>query len=176
MQLNPFKWSFRGQYVFGAVCCAALLAYALFAQFQLGKDPCPLCILQRIAFFGMGVFFLIGALHAPRAGGRKVYAILVSVFGIVGAAIAGRHVWMTHLPADQVPSCGPGLGYMIDTFPLGKTLHMVLNGSGECAKVDWDFLGLSMPAWCLIWFAGLTLFALIAAWRRVRSPYGAPIR
>jgi len=176
MQLNPFRWPFRGQYLFGAVACVALLAYALFAQFQLGKDPCPLCILQRIAFAAMGVFFLLGAIHGPRGWGRKVYAILVLIAGGIGAAIAGRHVWLTHLPADQVPSCGPGLGYMLDTFPLGKTLQLVLTGSGECAKVDWTFLGLSMPAWCLVWFVGLALFALIAAWKRDKSPYGPPIR
>lgn len=176
MSLNPLKWPFRGQYLFGAFCCAALLAYALFAQYQLGKDPCPLCILQRVAFIAMGVFFLIGALHGPRAGGRKVYAILVAIAGSIGAAIAGRHVWLTHLPADEVPSCGPGLTYMLDTFPLGKTLSMVLTGSGECAKIDWQFLGLSMPAWCLIWFVGLVVFALIAAWRREKSRYGTPIR
>lgn len=173
MKLNPFAWSFRVQYLFGAICVSALLGYAFFAQFQLGKDPCPLCILQRVAFFVMGVFFLFGALHAPRGGGRKFYAVLVSLGGIVGALIAGRHVWLTHLPADEVPACGPGLNFMLDTFPLSKTLQLVLTGSGECAKVDWSFLGLSMPAWCVIWFVGLTVFALIAAWRRPPRPYGS---
>lgn len=173
MNLNPFTWSFRVQCLFGAFCVAALLGYAFFAQFQLGKDPCPLCILQRVAFFFMGVIFLLGALHGPRGGGRKVYAILVTLGGLVGGFIAGRHVWLTTLQADEVPACGPGLGFMLDTFPLSKTLQMVLTGSGECAKVDWTFLGLNMPAWCLIWFAGLSLYALIAAWRKPVRPYGS---
>lgn len=171
MKLNPFAWSYRIQYLFGAACVAALLGFAFFVQFQLGKDPCPLCILQRVAFFAMGVFFLLGALHAPRSGGRKVYGALVAIAGTIGAAIAGRHVWLTHLPEDQVPACGPGLNYMVENFPLLKALEKVLMGSGECAKVDWFFLGLSMPAWCLIWFVGLSLFALIAAWRKPARPY-----
>lgn len=173
MKLNPFSWSFRAQYLFGALCTAALLGYALFAQYQLGKDPCPLCILQRVAFFAMGVFFLLGAIHGPRSGGRKYYAILVAIPGIIGAAIAGRHVWLTTLPPDKVPDCGPGLGYMLEAFPLSKTLQMVLTGSGECAKVDWTFLGLNMPAWCLVWFVGLTVFALAAAWRKPPRPYAS---
>lgn len=173
MKLNPLGWSFRIQYLFGAICVAALLGYAFFAQFQLGKDPCPLCILQRVAFFAMGVFFLLGALHGPRAGGRKFYAVLVSISGVLGALIAGRHVWLTTLPADEVPACGPGLNYMLEAFPLMETLRKVLTGSGECAKIDWAFLGLSMPAWCLIWFVGLTLFALIAAWRKPLRPYAS---
>ncbi|WP_313920308.1 disulfide bond formation protein B [Tahibacter sp.] len=171
--MNPFAWSFRIQYLFGAICVAALLGYAFFAQFQLGKDPCPLCILQRVAFFAMGVFFLLGALHGPRAIGRKLYALLVSIGGVLGALIAGRHVWLTTLPADEVPACGPGLNYMLDAFPLMETLRKVLTGSGECAKIDWEFLGLSMPAWCVVWFVALTVFALIAGWRKPPRTYAS---
>ena len=171
--MNPFAWSFRAQFALGAFICAAMLGYALYVQHGMFMMPCPLCILQRVAFFFMGVVFLLGALHGPRGGGRKVYAILVTLGGIVGGFIAGRHVWLTTLPPDEVPACGPGLGFMLDTFPLSKTLQMVLTGSGECAKVDWTFLGLNMPAWCLIWFAGLSLFALIAGWRKPARPYGS---
>jgi disulfide bond formation protein DsbB len=67
----------------------------------------------------------------------------------------GRHVWLQHLPADQVPSCGPGLDYILERFPLGEALRLVFSGSGECAATDWLFLGLSMPAWVLIALAVL---------------------
>ena len=81
--------------------------------------------------------------------------------------MAGRHVWLQHLPADQVPECGPGLEYMLDAFPLGETLSMVFRGSGECAEVQWTLLGLSIPEWTLIVFLGLTLFGLfLVATRR----------
>lgn len=81
----------------------------------------------------------------------------------IGSAIAGRHVWLTHLPPDQVPSCGPGLNFLMDAFPLWNVVKTVLTGSGECAKVDWTFLGLSMPAWSLAWFIGLTVVVVVGA-------------
>jgi disulfide bond formation protein DsbB len=67
-----------------------------------------------------------------------------------GAGVAGWHVWIQHLPPDQIPSCGPGLDYMLDNLPLSDVLKMVFGGSGECAEVVWQFLGLSMPAWVFI--------------------------
>lgn len=155
----------RIAYLLGFIICAGLLGFAYYAQHVMFLDPCPLCILQRIAFFGMALFFLIGGIHNPQAWGRYVYPGLVSVFGIFGAAIAGRHIWLQSLPADQVPDCGPGLGYMLETLPLQSVLEKVLTGSGECAEVSWSFLGLSMPWWTLIWYVALTLGALVFARR-----------
>jgi disulfide bond formation protein DsbB len=166
MTANPFAWPFRAQYALGFALCAALLGYALYSQYQLHVEPCPLCIFQRVAFMGMGLFFLLGALHGPKGGGKKIYGLLVALCGLVGAGIASRHIWLQHLPKSEVPDCGPGLSYMLDAFPLGKTLTMVLTGSGECAEVNWTFLGLAMPTWTLLWFLGLALAALWAAWKR----------
>ncbi len=164
MQLNLFRWSFRSQYLLGFVMCAALVGFALFSQFQWGLLPCPLCIFQRIAFGGMAVLFLVGGLHAPKgAWGRKLYALLALIPGGTGIGIAGRHVWLTHLPADQVPECGPPLQFMMEVNPLTDVIKKVLTGSGECAKVDWTFLGLSMPAWSLFWFAMLAGWAVYAS-------------
>lgn len=140
----------RAAYLLGFVGCAALIAYALFVQYVQHIEPCPLCILQRVAFIAMGAIFLVGGLHAPRRAGRWVYAALVSIAGIVGIGISWRHLWLQSLPPDQVPSCGPGLSYMLDAFPLMQTIKMVFTGSGECAAVNWSFLGLAMPAWALI--------------------------
>jgi len=163
---NPFLWSFRTQFIAGFLVCAALLAYALYSQYQLNVDPCPLCIFQRVAFIAMGVFFLIGALHGPTGAGRRVYALLVLLAGLAGIAIAARHLWLQHLPKDQVPDCGPGLSYMLDAFPIGKTLKMVFTGSGECAEINWTLFGLSMPGWTLISYVLLSLGALWAGFRR----------
>ena len=158
----------RVAYLLGFLICGALLGFAYYAQYSLYLDPCPLCIFQRIAFMAMGVFFLIGGLHAPKGWGRRVYALLVSVSGIIGAAIAGRHIYLQNLPPDQVPDCGPGLGYMLDTLPLKSVLEKVFTGSGECAEVSWSFLGLSMPWWTLIWYIALTLVASFFGWRSSR--------
>src|SRR5690606_20283417 len=135
--------------------CAGLLAYAYYTQFHLGLQPCPLCIFQRVAVIALGAVFLLAALQGPRGWGRRVYAGLLALVALAGAGVAGRHVWIQHLPADQVPACGPGLDYMLEVFPLGETLRMVFTGSGECAAVNWSFLGLSMPAWVLIWCVAL---------------------
>ena len=135
----------------GALICAGLIAYALYAQYGLVLDPCPLCVFQRIAVILLGIVFLAAALHGPtgRLGGR-VYAGLLALVTAGGVAVAGRHIWLQSLPPEALPACGPGLGYILDTFPLGEALAKVFSGSGECAEIDWQFLGLSMPAWVLI--------------------------
>ncbi|MEO8461056.1 MAG: disulfide bond formation protein B [Dokdonella sp.] len=165
MTFNPLVWPFRVQYLTGAIVCAGLLGYALFEQYQMGVEPCPLCIFQRITFMAMGILFLIGAAHGPQNSGRRVYAVLVSIAAIAGIAVAARHLYLQSLPPSEVPDCGPGLGYMLDAFPLAKTLKMVFTGSGECAEVNWKFLGLAMPGWTLICYVALAVGAWWAAIR-----------
>jgi disulfide bond formation protein DsbB len=165
--VNPMQWSFRTQCLAGFAVCAALLAFALFAQLHGGLVPCPLCIFQRIAFAAVGLVFLVAGLHAPTARrGRVAYAGLGVLLALVGAAIAGRQVWLQHLPADQVPMCGPGLNYLVEAMPLAAVIRKVLIGSGECAKVDWTFLGASMADWSLLWFVALAAWGVVLAVRR----------
>lgn len=159
--------SFRKRFLLGFAACAALIAYALYTQFHGGLLPCPLCIFQRVAFALLGLVFLLGGLHAPtRAGGRRVYASLALAAATVGILVAGNHVRLQHLPPDQVPACGPGLDYMLEAMPLSGVVRKVMTGSGECANVDWSFLGLSMPAWSLLWFVLLAAWAAFAGFRR----------
>ncbi|WP_339830219.1 disulfide bond formation protein B [uncultured Arenimonas sp.] len=168
MTANPFAWSFRAQFLTGFALCAALLAYALYVQFGMLMMPCPLCILQRIAFAALGIVFLVGGLHAPKGRvGRAVYGLLAFIPAAAGAGVAARHVWLQSLPPSEVPLCtSMGLDYMIEAMGPMSALAKVLEGSGECAKVDWTFLGLSMPAWTLAWFVGLALGVLWAGFRR----------
>lgn len=167
MNANLFRWSFRAQCLFGAAACAALIGFAIFTQLRGGLIPCPLCIFQRIAFAVLGGVLLIGGLHAPRSNGsRRLYGWLALIPAAAGLAIAGRHVWIQHLPPDQVPSCGPGLDYMLEMMPITGVVRKVLTGSGECARVDWTLLGLSMPEWSLLCFVLLTLWILVAVFRR----------
>lgn len=168
--LNPLHWPPRLLFLLGFLACCGLLGYALYADHVLGLEPCPLCIFQRVAFILMGAVFLTAAMHGPRGWGRGVYAVFAALLGLTGAGIAVRHVYLQSLPADLVPECGPGLAYMLEAFPVGRMLDMVFRGSGECAEVDWTFLGLSMPTWTLVWFVGLTLLALWAGFRRRPDP------
>lgn len=167
MNVNPLRWSFRAQCLLAFVACAGLIAFALYEQLHVGLVPCPLCIFQRIAFTVTGVVFLVAGLHAPkRTFGQRIYALLALLAALVGTGIAGRHVWIQHLPPDQVPACGPGLDYLRELLPLGGVIRTVLTGSGECARVDWTLFGLSMAEWGLVWFVLLALWALRLLLRR----------
>ena len=143
------------------------MGYALYAQHVQGLEPCPLCIFQRIAMIALGAVFAIAALHAPRGSGARFYAVLGGLVAATGLAISSWHVRLQNLPPDQVPSCGPGLNYMWDAFPLRDFFKMVFTGSGECAAVDWRFLGLSMPAWVAVWFFALGVLVVAANWARL---------
>lgn len=152
----------------GALACAGLMAYALYAQHGLGLEPCPLCVFQRVAVVVLGCVFLLAAFHPAGTVGRRLYAVLLGLVALGGGGIAARHIWLTTLPPERVPSCGPGLDFMLESFPLRDALAMVLAGSGECAKVDWQLLGVSMPGWVLIALVGLGLFGVIGNWRAAR--------
>ena len=168
MNANPFAWSFRWQMLFGFAACAALLAYAVFAQYGQFYEPCPLCIFQRVAMAAVGIIGLAAALHAPKgAAGRRAWGILAFLAAAIGAAIAARHVWLQHLPPEKVPACGPGLGFMLESMPSYlDVVKKVLAGSGECAEVNWTFLGFSMPEWTLLVFVLLAIGALAAGFRK----------
>ena len=149
----------------GSAVCCGLMGFALFAQHVLLLDPCPLCVFQRVAVISIGVIYLVAALHNPSGAGRFVYGVLLALAAAGGATVAARHAWLQQLPPDQVPSCGPGLDYMLDTLPFTEVLGKVFRGSGECAEVNWSWLGLSMPEWTLLCFVLLAVGALNAGFR-----------
>jgi len=158
----------RGVNLFMAFVCHQLLIAAFYFQYVEGMDPCPLCIFQRVAVFVLGIWFLLHGIHKPLAGSRwhLVYNIggLVSV--VIGGGIAARHAYLQTLPADLVPACGPSLGYLVDMLPFTEVLDVVLKGSGECAKVSWSMMGLSMPMWLFLFFIGC---AGLLIWRIYRD-------
>jgi protein dithiol:quinone oxidoreductase len=159
----------------GFAACVALLAYALYAQYQLGLEPCPLCIFQRIAIAALGVVFLIAALHNPRGWGTRVYAVLIAVAALSAIGVAARHVYVQHLPPGAIPSCGAPLAMLLKFTPVAEVIRKVLTGSGECAEVTWRFLGLAMPAWVLICAVVLGAFGVTANSAPSR-PYAKSLR
>ena len=156
-------------FAFITLSCAALLGFALYNQYVDYLDPCPLCIFQRVVFAWMGLMALFAFIHNPDQTGRRVYGWLIVLGGILGAAIAGRHIWLQNLPPGEVPECGPGLNYMLENFPVTEVLSSVLRGSGSCAEVKWSFLSMSMPMWTLIWYIGLGIMTLWIAYRAVKK-------
>jgi protein dithiol:quinone oxidoreductase len=144
----------------------SMLFARLYLEEYLGLDACPLCMSQRVFVVLWGVIALLGALHNPPYWGRRVYAALCGLAAWAGAAIAARHVWLQHLPADQVPACGPSLDYMLDNLPFRDTLSIVLAGDGNCAVIDWTFLGFSIPEQTLALFS---VALLVCLWQTVRT-------
>ncbi len=161
--------SFRIGAAIAAAVCALLLGYGYYLQYVGGLEPCPLCLVQRAFYYLAGGVFALAALHGPSGIGRVLYGGFAALFAAGGVGTAGRQVWLQHLPADKVPACGPDLFFMLDNFPLRQTISKLFAGSGECAVVDWTFLGLSIAEWSLGWFVALTLYALWLASRGIRS-------
>ena len=141
--------------------CLTLLGFGLYLEHGVGLDPCPLCIFQRIAYIAVAVIAFMGLLQGFGNRSSRIYCCLMALAALIGAGIAGRQVWLQHLPAGKVPACGPGLDYILDTFPLAQALKLVLGGSGECAEVQWQFLRFSIAEWSLLCFLLLIVATLV---------------
>lgn len=147
----------------GFLACAGMMGYAFYAQMGLGLEPCPLCMFERVGVVLLGLAFLGNALLAPAsAWGRGVGIAALLLAAAVPAGVAIRHVYIQSLPEGSVPSCGATLDYMLEVFPVFTVVRKVLTGGGECARIDWTFLGLSMPAWVLIAVLVLAIFGVVA--------------
>ena len=151
----------------GVASVIGLMGYALYEEHVVGLAACPLCILQRIALIALGLVFAVAALHAPRGAGARVYGVLGALAALTGMVISGWHVRLQNLPPAEVPACGPGYDYIMDTFGWLDGLSMIFTASGECSEVNWQFLGLSMPAWVFVWFVALGALVVTANWSRL---------
>ncbi len=167
--MNPVLPSPRALNGLTFLGCVAAMAGALYLQYQVGLEPCPLCIFQRVGVIAVALIVLVAFLHGPKRIGVRIYAALAALAALAGGGVALRQLWLQHLPPDQVPVCGPGLDYMLDVFPLHEVLAKVLSGSGECAEVTWRLLGLSLAGWSLVLFIILLLVALVQLTRSLRG-------
>lgn len=165
-KLKPRIW-----FLLAGLSCFSMLGVGAYLQFVENLEPCPLCISQRIALLALGLVFLTAAIHNPRQKGIKIYSIAGAVTALAGGSISTRHIWVQHLPPNEVPECGPGLSYVFENFPLTETIKLMLSGTGDCAKVDWTLLGLSIPEWTLMSFLGLATLSLLQIWNRPNSLY-----
>jgi len=156
----------RWLYLAGALFGGGLIGFALFLQYVKHQDPCPLCMVQRVIFIVLLVVFAIAALQGPKRIGERIYAALISLLSLTGVGVAARHIWIQNLPKDQVPACGPGLDYMLDTMPLANVLKQLMHGSGECAEKGWTFLILGIPEWSLVCYIALGVWAVLIALRK----------
>ncbi|MEQ1917395.1 MAG: disulfide bond formation protein B [Gallionella sp.] len=152
-------------YLLGALVVSGLMGFGLYLQYVKHQDPCPLCMVQRVIFIAILVVYALAMVHGPKRVGERLYAGLITLLSLSGVAVASRHIWIQHLPPDQVPACGPGLDYMLETMPLSNVLKQLMHGSGECAARGWSFLTLGIPEWSLLCYLALAAWAILIALR-----------
>ncbi len=162
--IQSIRYSPKIWFLITGVSCFLMLGIGAYFQFVEHLEPCPLCISQRIMILLLGILLLTAAIHNPKYRGIRRYSILATLVAIGGGSISARHVWIQHLPANEVPECGPGLSYIFENFPLTETLKLMLSGTGECAKVDWSLFGISIPGWTLLAFLILATISLLQWW------------
>lgn len=163
------KISPRLLFLAGFLASAGLIGAALLFQYGMGLVPCPLCIVQRGFVIAISVTLLAGALHNPRTWGLRLYGVGVVLLATLGAAVSARHVWIEHLPPGTVAGCGADLDYMLQNFPLLKTVTLLWAGTTDCATVTWRLLGLSMAGWMVLCFAGFAALGIALAWGNKRE-------
>ncbi|MDP1603110.1 MAG: disulfide bond formation protein B [Legionella sp.] len=133
---------------------------SLYFQFVQDLQPCPLCLMQRGCVFVAVITSLIGVFMGRRRGGN-VLLIMQMIIAVAGLYFATRQIWLQSLPADQMPACLPGFEVLIRYFPWRDILYALVWGAADCGEVTWQWLGLSMPAWAALYFAGLFIGAFI---------------
>lgn len=147
--------------------CIAMLGFGLYLQHVVGLEPCPMCIVQRYAL--ILVAFSAGATAFANRKGFRVaglaWMLLLSGFG---AFVAARQSFLQWFPPLEA-SCGRDLYGMIETFPLKHAIPMIFQGSGECTKIDWMFLGLSIANWSFVCFVVIALLALGLGFRQLKK-------
>ncbi|MEM7209733.1 MAG: disulfide bond formation protein B [Pseudomonadota bacterium] len=159
-------WNPRLLFLAQFAICACLLSYGYYLQYVEFLDPCPLCMVQRVCFFLVGAVSLVAAVHGPAIVMRRVYASLAGLAALVGALVAGRQIWLQHTPGAEMLECGAGLGTMLETMPIFDVMSKILKGTGDCATVQWTFMGLSIPEWAIVCFIAMLLVNIVLIARR----------
>ncbi len=160
----PKRPEFSVRRVYALVCavCLALLAFGLYLQHVVGLEPCPMCIVQRYTLVLIAVVAAVGAAVSGRRA-QLALAVLLSLLAVFGAFVAARQSWLQWYP-PEIATCGRDFYGMIENFPLQRAIPMIFKGSGDCAAIDWTFLGGSIANWSFLWFLAFALGGLWLAW------------
>lgn len=144
----------------GFLICTGLVGFALYLQYAVHLEPCPLCMLERICFSALGLVFLVAAIHGPRKTGTRFYSVLELLLAATGWALASRHVWLQWFP-PATAACSADLFYQLKRFPALGVIEKALRATGDCAVVDWTLFGLSIAQWSWIWFMLLGCLSIL---------------
>ena len=153
--------------VLQALAGILLLVIAVFYfQNYLQLEPCYLCITQRVFVIAIAIVCTLAALHNPTQTGQRVYAGLSTLVAFIGSYFSIKQLWLQSLPEDQVPACGIPVDYLFDVFSLSEAISHLLKGDGNCAEVQWQLLGISMPGWVLVAFIGFATVGIYQFFRK----------
>ena len=137
-----------------------LLTASLYFQYFDGMTPCPLCTLQRVCFVLLGALFFLGILLAYQRVMSKFISFLCTLISLAGIVLAGRQIWLQHLPQNANTECGVSLQYMFKVLSFNEVFQKIFSGTAECTQAGFSFIGLNMAEWSLIWFAAFLGFSL----------------
>lgn len=148
--------------------CAGLLGGALYLQYALNEDPCPLCIIQRYAFVTIGLLAFVGTGLSGRVALSAVEA-LIALIALAGAGTAAHHLNIQLHPSF---SCGfDTLQPLVDSLPPAQWLPSVFKVAGLCETIYPPIFGILLPGWALIAFVLIAASVFIHLVRGKRNNY-----
>jgi disulfide bond formation protein DsbB len=150
-----------------SVACVGMLAFGMYLQHVVGLEPCPMCIVQRYALIGVAIFAGLASV-----GGKKGWWMTMAALALLssgfGAFVAARQSWLQWYP-PEIATCGRDFYGMIENYPIGRAIPMIFRGSGDCAAIDWTFLGGSIANWSFVCFAGFAVVLLLLLVRALKG-------
>ena len=141
----------------------------LYFQNYLWLEPCPYCILQRLAFGFLGGLFLVAGIHHPKGWGAKVYAGLIGVATMLGLFLSGKHSWLQLNHSDELDSCRQTT-MQIEEFLDFDFIRELLFARGDCTKIDLELFGLSIPMWTFLAFLVIGGAGIVYNWIEWKRP------
>lgn len=144
-----------------AVGVLGVSAAGMVLQQMLSLSPCPYCIFQRLLYLLIGVLALFG-FALPLL--RLFWCAAIAALAAAGIGIALYQSWMQWFP-DTVSGCGMSEPDAVERLVdgLGMAWPQLFLATGFCASREWEFWGLSMANWSVLFFAGVALYALLLA-------------
>ncbi|HHF7366986.1 TPA: disulfide bond formation protein B [Legionella bozemanae] len=160
------KITYRKIQTFNAMLTLFVLFASFYFQYVVGLTPCPLCIMQRVCVFLLLAVMGLSFRTLKRA---RIISLLQIIIACAGLYFALRQLWLQSLPAGEAPACMPGLDILIRYFPWQTVLKTLFWGTGDCAEVSWQMLGISMPGWCALYFLFMALMGCFLFWNTRKS-------
>jgi len=150
----------KNKYLLIPLLCSALIGFALYVQ-HIGWGgflyaPCPLCILQRLAYIGIAVACVFAGFIKSW---QTFFHAMALIFALLGVGVALRHLWVIFHPGA---SCGlDPLEVWINQWAIVQWFAWLLKADGLCSASLPPIFGLSVPVWSLTWLVILTAILLV---------------